>query len=120
MAVQTTCSLGGVTFTVNARTQLSPQPVSSMFTPTLQGGFRTVFGVFVQDQVITLKWPVLNATQYAALYAVYTQATNQTFVDWTGTSKTVFIEDFTYDSVLPAGVDAYQNVAMQLRVVSIP
>lgn len=117
---QTLCTLGAYSFPYNAPTQQLYEPVSSNYTPTLGGGYITVFGALTQDKTIQLTWPVMSAPVYWGIYAEYIQAVQLTFIDWLGVTHTVFCEDFKPTSQIRASNEAFTDVVLRLRLISTP
>lgn len=119
---QSVCSLGTYVFRYNAPSQKNPVVVSSMYTPTLGGGYITVYGAFQQDRMITLAWPTCPEDIYNGLLVQYNLVQQLAFTDWNtpAVSYTVFCEDLTHDSQLPGSTDAYTNVVLKMRIISQP
>ena len=117
---QTIVILGGYTFPINPLSIEYEKPISATYTETWTGGYITVFGQFVPDQTVKMSWPVLNYAQYQQLETLKAGLTTYTYVSPQNISSTVFIMELTHGSILPAGLYAYTDVKMTLRLISTP
>lgn len=127
MAGQSQCALGAYTYAYNPPENVNPVLLSIQHTPTMGGGYDTIWydtnnsnvPYFQQDRLITQKWPTMDTAMFNSLSNIVKGGAVVTFTDWDGTAYHVLPLSLIPETIHRGG-EAYGNVTLTLRVTSQP